>query len=74
MPGFARSVSLADIAAKRFVLTPGMYVKKATMADDGEAFADKMARLTATLKSQMERGEALDMEIRSQLKKVGYGW
>lgn len=74
VPGFAKSVSLADIAAKRFVLTPGMYVDQAAQADDGEAFADKMARLTATLKAQMERGNVLDMEIRSQLKKVGYGW
>jgi type I restriction enzyme M protein len=33
-----------------------------------------MARLTATLKTQMDRGNTLDMEIRSQLKKVGHGW
>lgn len=74
VPGFAKSVSLADIAAKRFVLTPGMYVDQVAQTDDGEAFADKMARLTATLKAQMERGNALDLDIRSQLKKVGYGW
>jgi type I restriction enzyme M protein len=74
LPGFAKSVSLADIAAKRFVLTPGLYVEQVAQADDGEAFADKMARLTATLKAQMERSTGLDMEIRSQLKKVGYGW
>ena len=74
VPGFAKSVSLADIAAKRFVLTPGMYVDQAAQAVDDEMFADKMARLTETLKMQMERGNVLDLEIRSQLKKVGYGW
>lgn len=74
VPGFAKSVKIEDIAAKRFVLTPGMYVEQAARAEDDEPFADKMARLNATLKTQMERGNVLDMEIRSQLKKVGYGW
>lgn len=74
VPGFAKSVGLDDIAAKRFVLTPGMYVEKVAQADDGEAFADKMARLGVTLRTQMERGNALDLEIRRQLQKVGYGW
>lgn len=74
VPGFAKSVKIEDIAAKRFVLTPGMYVEQAARAEDDEPFADKMARLNATLKTQMERGNVLDFEIRSQLKKVGYGW
>lgn len=74
VPGFAKSVKIEDIAARRFVLTPGMYVEQAARADDDEPFADKMARLTGRLKTQMERGNVLDMEIRSQLKKVGYGW
>ncbi|PZU70690.1 MAG: N-6 DNA methylase [Sphingobium sp.] len=74
VPGFAKSVKIKDIAAKRFVLTPGMYVEQVARAVDEEPFADKMDRLTATLKTQMERGNVLDMEIRSQLKKVGYGW
>lgn len=74
VPGFAKSVKIEDIAARRFVLTPGMYVGQAARAEDDEPFADKMARLTATLKTQMERGNVLDMEIRSQLKKVGHGW
>lgn len=72
--GFAKSVSLADIAAKRFVLTPGMYVDQAAQAVDDELFADKMARLTETLKTQMERNNVLDLEVRRQLKKVGHGW
>lgn len=74
VPGFAKSVSLEHIAAKRFVLTPGMYVDQVAQADDGEAFPDKMTRLSATFKTQMERGNVLDIEIRRQLQKVGYGW
>ncbi|MFQ3895897.1 MULTISPECIES: type I restriction-modification system subunit M [unclassified Sphingobium] len=74
VPGFAKSVKIEEIAAKRFVLTPGMYVEQAAQAEDDEPFAEKMVRLTTTLKKQMERGNVLDFEIRSQLKKVGYGW
>ncbi|MDF3856683.1 N-6 DNA methylase, partial [Paracoccus pantotrophus] len=74
VPGFAKSVKIEDIAAKRFVLTPGMYVEQAVRGDDNEPFPDKMARLTATLKTQMERGKVLDTKIRRQLQKVGYGW
>ncbi len=74
VPGFAKSVSLTDIAAKRFVLTPGMYVEQAAQAVDDELFEDKMARLRANLKTQMERGNLLDTEIRRQLQEVGYGW
>ena len=72
--GFAKSVKTADIAAKKFVLTPGMYVDQVARVEDEEPFADKMSRLSASLKSQMERGGELDLEIRSQLKLVGYGW
>lgn len=72
--GFCKSVSLKDIAAKKHLLTPGMYVEQAARTDDEEPFSDKMARLTATLKKQMDRHDVLDLEIRRQLKKVGYGW
>lgn len=74
VPGFAKSVKIEDVAAKRFVLTPGMYVEQAARVDDDEPFTDRMAGLTATLKMQMERGNVLDMEVRRQLRKVGYGW
>lgn len=74
VPGFAKSVKIEDIAAKRYLLTPGMYVDQAALATDDEPFVDKMARLNATLKTQMEHSNVLDMEIRNQLKKVGYGW
>ncbi|WHO37621.1 class I SAM-dependent DNA methyltransferase [Sphingobium sp. AP49] len=72
--GFSKSVKIKDIAAKRFVLTPGMYVEQSARATDNEPVSDKMARLTETLKAQMDRGSVLDMKIRSELKKVGYGW
>jgi len=39
------------------VLTPGRYVSAAEVEDDAEPFAEKMKRLTANLKKQMEEGE-----------------
>ncbi len=74
VPGFAKAVSNADIAAQSHVLTPGRYVGTETPDADIEPFVDKMKRLTETLKTQMHQSAALDTEIRNQLAKVGYGW
>ena len=74
VPGFTKSAKIEDIAGKRYVLTPGMYVEQSARAEDDEAFSDKMARLTTQLKAQMDRGNVLDLEIRQQLQKVGHGW
>ena len=48
MPGFCKSASLNDIRKHDYVLTPGRYVGAAEQDEDGEAFEDKMARLTAS--------------------------
>lgn len=45
VPGFCRSVSLAEIAQHGYVLTPGRYVGAEEVEDDDEAFAVKMMRL-----------------------------
>ena len=47
--------TLADIRHHGHILTPGRYVGAAEVEDDGEAFDDKMARLTAALREQTER-------------------
>jgi type I restriction enzyme M protein len=70
--GFCKSAALSDIQKHNYVLTPGRYVGAAAVADDGEPFTDKMARLTSTLKSQMDEEEKLNAEIAKQLKKVGF--
>lgn len=74
IPGFAKSATTEQIAAQGHVLTPGRYVGTEAREADSEPFAEKMARLTATLMAQMERGADLDGEIRAQLAKVGHGW
>ncbi|MFZ6746759.1 type I restriction-modification system subunit M [Undibacterium sp. JH2W] len=70
--GFCYAASLAEVKKHDYVLTPGRYVGAAEVADDGEAFADKMARLTAQLKTQFAESERLEAEIKKNLAGLGY--
>lgn len=70
--GFCSSANVADIQKHDYVLTPGRYVGAEDVADDGEAFADKMARLTAQLKTQFEESDRLEAEIKKNLAGLGY--
>ena len=72
IPGFCRSVPLAEIAQHGHVLTPGRYVGAEEVEDDDEAFADKMQTLTAKLGEQMAKGTELDALIRQKLGGLGY--
>jgi type I restriction enzyme M protein len=70
--GFCKSASLADIEKHNFVLTPGRYVGIPDEVEDGILFEDKMRVLTADLASQLKEAEVLDLEIKTQLAKVGF--
>ncbi|MNI80356.1 N-6 DNA Methylase [compost metagenome] len=72
IPGFCRSVPLAEIAEHGHVLTPGRYVGAEAVEDNDEAFADKMQNLTALLGEQMAKGSELDQLIRQKLGGLGY--
>ncbi|MGV0953675.1 MAG: type I restriction-modification system subunit M [Fluviibacter sp.] len=72
IPGYCRSVKLAEIAQHGHVLTPGRYVGAEEVEDDDEAFADKMQKLTEKLGEQMAKGAELDQLIRQKLKGLGY--
>lgn len=71
--GFCCSASLGEVEKHGFVLTPGRYVGAQLEDDDGEAFNDKMRRLTAQLTELMEKGAELDGVIREKLEALGYG-
>jgi type I restriction enzyme M protein len=71
-PGFCKSVKLPEIQKHDYVLTPGRYVGAADVEDDGEPFADKMARLTGQLKNQFEESDSLEVEIKKNLAGLGY--
>ena len=72
IPGFCRSVKLAEIAEHGHVLTPGRYVGAEAVEDDDEAFAEKMQALTEKLGEQMAKGAELDQLIRQKLGGLGY--
>jgi len=72
VPGFCRSVALAEIAEHGHVLTPGRYVGTEAVEENEESFADKMQRLTDTLGEQMAKGAELDQLIRLKLGGLGY--
>lgn len=71
--GFCYSATLDDIRKHEHVLTPGRYVGAEEQEDDGEAFADKMARLTAQLAEQFAESAKLEGEIKKNLAGLGYG-
>ena len=72
IPGFCYSASLADIRKHEHVLTPGRYVGAEEQEEDGEAFADKMARLTAQLAEQFAESAKLEGEIKKNLAGLGH--
>jgi type I restriction enzyme M protein len=70
--GFCYSASLDDIRKHEHVLTPGRYVGAEEQEDDGEAFSDKMARLTVLLAEQFAESAKLEGEIKANLAGLGY--
>jgi type I restriction enzyme M protein len=71
--GFCKSATLDDIRGHGYVLTPGRYVGAAEVEDDGEPFEEKMARLAAELREQMNAAAELDAQIWANLEGLGYG-
>jgi type I restriction enzyme M protein len=72
VPGFCKAAALEEIRAHGHVLTPGRYVGAEEVEDDGEPFADKMKRLTATLAEQFAESARLEKAIRHNLKWLGF--
>ena len=73
VPGFCRSAELAEVRKHGHVLTPGRYVGAEAAEDDGEPFAEKMQRLTATLREQQAEALRLDAAIAANLQALGFG-
>jgi len=72
--GFCKTAKVEEIRSHGFVLTPGRYVGAEEAEDDGEPFAQKMKRLTATLEEQFAESAKLEKAIRGNLKGLGHGW
>lgn len=71
--GYCYSATLAEIAAHDYILTPGRYVGAEEKEVDAEPFADKMGRLTVTLREQFSEGTRLQAVIEENLIALGYG-
>ena len=70
--GFCKSATMEEITKHDHVLTPGRYVGAAEEEDDGEPFAEKMARLTARLSEQFTESARLERQIKQNLAGLGY--
>ncbi|MBI4760679.1 MAG: SAM-dependent DNA methyltransferase [Chloroflexi bacterium] len=70
IPGFCKSVTLEEIRAQGYVLTPGRYVGAADVEEDDEPFEEKVARLTKELEAQFEESARLEEQIRENLKRL----
>ena len=73
VPGFCKSTSLKEIRRHGHVLTPGRYVGAEPQPDDGEPFAEKIARLGAQWREQQAVAQRLDAEIEANLERLGFG-
>jgi type I restriction enzyme M protein len=72
VPGFCKSANLEEIRTHGHVLTPGRYVGAEEVEDDGEAFEDKMGRLTQELSGQFAESARLEETIRTNLEGLGF--
>ncbi|MBK8732626.1 MAG: type I restriction-modification system subunit M [Actinomycetales bacterium] len=70
VPGFCASVSLADIKAADYALTPGRYVGAPEAEDDGEPIDAKIERLTKELLAAFDESARLEQVVRTQLGRV----
>jgi len=70
IPGFCKCATLDEVRELDYVLTPGRYVGLPEEEDDFD-FEERVKKLTAELKEQMEESVKLDKRIKENLAKVG---
>jgi type I restriction enzyme M protein len=68
--GFCKSMTLHDIRAAGYALTPGRYVDAPAPEDDGEPVADKVQRLSNELLTALDESARLDGVVREQLERL----
>lgn len=70
--GFCNEASIDDIRKHGHILTPGRYVGVEDVEEDDEAFEEKMKRLTEELSGQFKKSDQLEVEIKKNLKSIGF--
>ena len=72
VPGFCKSVGLAEIQEHANVLTPGRYVGIEDVHDDDVPFEQQMTQLSVELYEQITESERLGAAIKKNLETLGY--
>lgn len=70
IPGFCKSVTLAEIKAAGYALTPGRYVGAAESEGDGEEIDAKIERLTKELLAAFDESDRLQGLVRAALGRI----
>jgi type I restriction enzyme M protein len=70
--GFCQAATLDEAKANNYVLSPGRYVGTEAEEDDGVSFEEKMKHLTQQLAEQFEESDRLELEIKDNLRTIGY--
>ena len=70
VPGFCKSVSVDDIRAAGYTLTPGRYVGAPAAEADGEPVHEKIARLTEDLLTALDESARLEKVVREQVEQL----
>lgn len=70
VPGFCKSVTLDDIRAAGYALTPGRYVGAPAAEDDGEPVDKRIARLTKDLLAALDESARLEKVVRELVERL----
>lgn len=70
--GFCKAATLEEVRNNNYVLTPGRYVGTEEEEDDGIDFTEKMKALTTQLEEQFKQSAELEVQIRENLKSIGF--
>lgn len=70
-PGFCKSATTEEIALHNFILTPGRHVGAEDGDEDSEPYEQKMGRLVATLRKQLQQSAELAKTVEASLREIG---
>ena len=70
VPGFCKSVSLDEVRAADYMMTPGRYVGFVESEEDTEPIKEKIERLTAELTARLDDSARLDAVVRKELGRL----
>ena len=70
--GFCYVATIDEIRKQDFILTPGRYVGIAKQENEDENFEEKMTRLTKELSTFFTESEQLQIQIKKNLKDLGF--